>query len=173
MTMHWIASVSGNGSSGTIQINNIPSTFTHLHLRGSVRSTTTSSQLYIRLNGDSGGNYATHYVYGTGSGVVGGTGGTSGTVHLLGELPASTSLANTSSVFYADLLDYTDTTKYKTIKGSSGYDLNGSGTVWFTSSVWMNTAAVTSIQIPANSAFDTNSRFDLYGIISNPLATGA
>jgi hypothetical protein len=168
-----IAAQSGNGSSASITFSNIPQTFTHLQLRGIARSIGTGSQVYTRLNNDGGSNYATHYIYGDGSSVAGGTGGAPTTVNFFGSMPASTDTANTYLAFAIDILDYTNTNKNKTTKNSSGIDLNGvGGTVFFSSSVWMNTAAVTSLTFVANAGFTTLTNLQLYGI-STSNATGA
>lgn len=172
MTMHHIATQSGTGSSATITFSNIPQTFTHLQLRGTVRSSGSGGQIYTRVNGDGGTNYSSHYIYGDGSGVAAGGGGT-GTVNYFGNMPASTDLANTLGSFVIDFLDYTNTNKNKTTKSINGYDLNGSGLSFFASSAWLNTAAITSISLVANQSFATVTQIDLYGIASNPIATGA
>lgn len=176
MTMYFIESQNGTGSSSTIVFNNIPQTFTHLQIRGIARSVGTSSQLYTRLNSDGGSNYATHYMYTDGSGgVVSGSGGAPTTVNLIGNIPASTDLANLYCSFIVDIADYTNTNKNKVTKSILSLDANGGSVqqLWTASSVWMNTAAVTSVTIVANASFATLSNIQLYGIVSNPIATGA
>jgi hypothetical protein len=158
-----IATVTGTGSSGTITFSSIPSTYTHLQVRGIMRSTAGGSQVYTRLNGDGGSNYAYHYMYGEGTGATAG-GAASQTVGYFGNVPASTDLANTYTSFVIDLLDYSNTNKYKTFRNLSGYDFNGSGQIWFASSVWMNTASVTSLSIVSNTSFNTSTTISLYGI---------
>ena len=172
MSMVWIASANGTGSAGGITFNSIPQTFTHLQLRGTVRNLTTASQIYTRLNNDGAGNYATHYIYGDGSGVAGGTGGVSTTVNLFGSSVGPSDLANTQGTFLIDILDYTSTAKNKATRNIYGHDLSGAGQVWFSSSVWMNTAAVNAITLVANAPFTTSTRLDLYGITTSS-ATGA
>jgi len=170
--MVWIAGANGTGSSASITLSSIPQTFTHLQLRGIVRSAGVSSQIYTRLNNDGASNYATHYMYGDGTGVSAGVGGAPTTVNFFGSMPASTDTANAYGSFIIDLLDYTNVNKYKTTRNTYGFDLNGSGQVWFSSSVWMNTAAVTSMTFLANTSFTTATRVDLYGITSSQV-TGA
>jgi hypothetical protein len=64
-----------------------------------------------------------------------------------------------------DILDYASTTKNKTLRGFTGADLNGSGNSNIVSGLWINTAAITSIQIIAEAtAFKAGSTFALYGI---------
>jgi hypothetical protein len=173
-----IASQTGNGSSGAITFSSIPTNFTHLqvrcYLRG-VRSFATE-QVYIRLNGDTGNNYAYHYMNGNGTSTDQ-TGVASNNVMLTYEMPAANETANIYSVMITDILDCQDTNKNKTIRSLSGYDNNGntgvtSSKVWFSSGLRINTAAITSVTILSNGAFTSESRFDLYGI-STSNVTGA
>jgi hypothetical protein len=173
MSMAWIAGANGTGSSASITLSSIPQTYTHLQLRGIVRSAGVGSQIYTRFNNDGGSNYSTHYLYGDGSGVAAGSGGSPTTVNFFGSMPASTDLANAYASFVIDILDYTNTNKYTTTKNISGLDVNGSGGfAFFSSSVWMNTAAVTSLTFVANASFTTATRIDLYGIATSQI-TGA
>lgn len=162
-----IASLSGTGSSSSVTFTSIPQGYTHLQLRGIVRSAGVSSQIYTRLNGDGGSNYNCHYLYADGSGgIIGGTGGAPTTVNLFGSMLASTDTANVYASFVLDFLDYSVTTKHKTSMNFFGQDLNGgaNGVVWASSSAWRNTAAVTSLTVVANANFTADSKFYLYGI---------
>jgi hypothetical protein len=62
------------------------------------------------------------------------------------------------------VLDYGNTNKNKTVKTLAGYDGNGSGEIWFTSTLWNNTNAITSMTISSNFNFTQYSSFALYGI---------
>ena len=58
-----IASATGTGSSKTITFSSIPSTYASLQIR--INGFTSSSDNWnIRINGDSGTNYTTHYIVG-------------------------------------------------------------------------------------------------------------
>jgi hypothetical protein len=64
-----------------------------------------------------------------------------------------------------DILDYANVNKYTTIRVLGGADLNGSGAINLVSGLWMNTAAVTSFLISADSGnLAQYSSFALYGI---------
>jgi hypothetical protein len=65
-----------------------------------------------------------------------------------------------------DFLDYTSTTKNKTIRSLLGQDNNGSGYIQFQSDLWINTAAITSLTILSTGGDYINqySQFALYGI---------
>lgn len=166
-----IATLSGNGSASQITFSSIPSSYSHLQVRVLTRGVRSypSEQLYIRLNGDAtSGAYRYHYINSDGSNVfVGDSGAT--TVMLLGELPAANETANIHSTSITDILDYTSTLKNKVARTLFGYDNNGNTGVayaklWFSSGLWINTSAVTSVTVLSNGAFSSTSSFALYGI---------
>ena len=158
--------VVGSGGSSGITFSSIPSTYKHLQIRLLSRLSTGDVNVSIKINSDSGTNYMGHFLYGTGSGSA-----AAGALGASSNPPFITRSANsgsTSNVFAAgviDVLDYKSTTKNKTMRAISGYDVNGSGEIFFNSALWMNTAAITQIEIfPAGSTFVQNSHFALYGI---------
>ena len=110
-------------------------------------------------------NYRSHILYGDGSSVVSNT----YTASIFDNIPVwannTGDTANTFSPAIIDILDYANTSKYKTVRGFSGVDFNGSGVIALESSVWMNTAAITSINIRRNGVnLNQYSHFALYGI---------
>jgi hypothetical protein len=165
----------GNNAGG-INFTNIPAGYAHLQVRCFVRGTRsfTGEQLYVRFNGDGGNNYSYHYLYSSGGGLAAfGLGSTN--VMFLGEFPAGTETANIYSSAIIDVLDYSDTTKAKTLKSIHGFD-NNNGTRnqngWLGSGTWNNTAAITSVTVLSNGPFSDQSSFALYGIPTSS-ATGA
>jgi hypothetical protein len=71
-TFELIAAVTvGSGGAANIEFTSIPSTYTHLQIRGIVRSDGVNSNLFWQLNSDSSNsNYNIHILRGTGSAVV-------------------------------------------------------------------------------------------------------
>ena len=68
-----------------------------------------------------------------------------------------------------DILDYANSSKYKTVRNIGGFDTNATsgvvGDVYINSFVWMNTNAINSITLGASGeSFKQYSRFSLYGI---------
>jgi hypothetical protein len=65
-----------------------------------------------------------------------------------------------------DLEDYASTTKYKTLRAFNGADVNGSGNARLTSSLWLNTNAITSITLNTEDGQNwlTSTTVSLYGI---------
>jgi hypothetical protein len=166
-----IATFTGNGSASSFTFSSIPSNFTHLQLRLLVRGVRAfqTEQLYVRLNGDSGNNYAYQYMFGDGSGSSCGAGqAANGNLYLVNQFPAGSENANIFSSAVVDILDVKNTSKNKSMRGQTGYDNNNSGvvnaTVWASGGLWVNTAAVTSVTVLSNGAFATGSSFALYGI---------
>jgi hypothetical protein len=153
----------GGGGSSSISFSSIPSTYQHLQIRG-IGSLSGDNESRIQVNGDTGSNYAWHQLLGNyaGSGSVSSSAGTS-TTFIKGQVSY-----DQFSPFVFDLLDYKDTNKYKTIRTLSGTNNNSSGTnsyVRFSSGLWMNTAAVSSVTIyPASGNFAQYSQIALYGI---------
>jgi len=178
MSMYPIASYTTTASGGdaTITLSSIPATFTHLQLRVFACDTTSGTGMtggYMRFNGDSGGNYARHYVEGDGASAT--SGASSPSQFSAGQflvMPKAGDTANAWATWVIDILDYANTNKNKTMKGIAGVDLNGSGQVYFGSSLWMSTAAINSILLGASTNFAQGTRVDLYGI-STSNATGA
>lgn len=152
------------GSAGTTSVtfSNIPSTYTHLQIRATMLNASNNYSIKIRFNGDTATNYSAHQLYGTGS-AVGAGGETSVDIALIGVGASSTSLY--SSAMVTDILDYTNTNKYKTVRSFSGADNSGSGQIKLCSANWRSTSAITSIFINADgSTFNQYTSFALYGI---------
>jgi len=155
--------VVGSGGQATVTFSSIPSTYTHLQVRFMNFGQSSTAQ-YFRLNGDTGSNYARHVLVGTASAVAT-YAGSSQT-----ELWPTTGI-NTSSfptVGVIDILDYKNTSKYKTTRTFGGIENNGGATnneIALSSGLWMNTNAVTSITFfPLSGNFTEYSHFALYGI---------
>lgn len=154
----------------SISFTSIPATFTHLQLRSIVRGSKVAAYSDFQnasFNSDTTyTNYVTHYTHGDGAN----TGSTqhtqaAGTYACLSEQANNSIAANVFAFSIADILDYANTSKYKTIRRLGGWDGNGSGESYFTSSLWMSTSAINSITItPPSGTILQYSSFALYGI---------
>lgn len=167
-----IATANGTGSSGTITFSSIPSTYKHLQIRYIARSSLLTSGypgITINLNGDTSSNYSYHRLYGTGS-VGQSDSGANQTNGYIGGATAAQNMANEIAPGIIDILDYTSTSKTKTVRGFWGGDdntLGAGGTIHLNSVGWFATpAAITSLTLSLGSGqlFQTNSQFALYGI---------
>lgn len=147
------------------------SDYRYLQTRVVTRTTTTSvanGLLGVRLNGDSGLNYYTMYIFGNGSNPSAGF-STNQNYALMG---LTNSAQNDTNAFGAHILDFdrwNNTTDYTTIR-SVGGRLDPQGTAYrgvsHRGATWKNTAALTSIQFFDNRGYDfvAGSRFSLYGV---------
>lgn len=161
-----LASVTLSASASTVTFAGIPSGYKHLQLRyisrGSISAAFTN--VNVRFNGDSGNNYHTHWLDGDGATARGEDSGTGNLIYL-GVGTGSTTGANVFGAGIFDFLDYASVNKNKTCRSLAGEDNNGSGFVGLISGLWMNTSAITSIDILPNSGtFNQYSSFALYGV---------
>ena len=158
----------GGGGSSSISFSSIPSTFTHLQIRLLARTNDTDAGLdyaKLRFNSDSGANYALHQFFGPGATVT--SFGNASQNEIWVQRMANDYL--TAGMFagsIVDILDYANTSKYKTTRGLGGVDGNGSGRIYFSSGLWQNTNAISSLVITPGSGttFLQYSQFALYGI---------
>lgn len=159
----------GSGGSSTITFSSIPSTYSHLQLRGIVRNTqtgTSGNQMTMKFNSSGTSYYALHQMYGDGSSAAASVDSASSAAYPVYVLNDG-SLSSAFAVFVMDILDYQNTNKYKTVRTLSGYDTNGAGVVVLRSNLWQNTNAISQIdlQIAAGSYnFVQYSQIALYGI---------
>jgi hypothetical protein len=157
-----------SGVSGMYRIdfNNIPQTYSSLKLVlfGQTKYATAGfSGLNTYLNYDTTEtNYWRHYLIGNGSTVAGGSGNNSA----FGYLNGGNSLSKAYGICIIDILDYTNTNKYKTLRAISGSDNNdiSSGYAIKNSMLWKNTAATNSITLVSYYEYGQYSSFSLYGI---------
>jgi hypothetical protein len=165
-----IQRIAGTGSSGTITFSSIPQTYKHLQVRLIANNNSGNFSLRLRLNGDTGTNYAHHVLEGGGSSAYAYGAASANAIFYVGSaIGGSGSGANFFGASIIDIHDYASTTKNKTVRTLNGHDSNGAvdaQQIRLTSGLWMNTAAVTSISILDLSAnFTTTSTFALYGMV--------
>jgi hypothetical protein len=162
-----IATVTSTGSAGAMTFTSIPSTYKHLQIRGILRTndTGTWNNQQMRFNSDTGSNYAFHTLGGDGA-TASASASASQTSFNDFMRGASNSLsAGIFGVAVVDILDYTNTNKYKVIRALQGGDSNGAGVIGITSGVWMSTSAISTITInPSGGTAIQYSSFALYGI---------
>ncbi len=152
----------GSGGSSTITFSDIPQTYKHLQIRGIARTATTT-QDFLVYKPNNANLSARHFL--NGDGATASAGGST-TVFDFGQIPKSNDTASAFSVFVMDLLDYNNTSKFKTIRHLAGYDLNGSGQTILAGGYYGSTTAVTSLVITTYNStnFAQYSSFALYGI---------
>lgn len=155
----------GSGGASTITFSSIPSTYKHLQLRGIGRSTDGNAggnSVSVSLNSNT--TYRSHYLYGEGSGTP--ASGTDTIRNYIARVPSPSEPANVFGAFVCDILDYTDTNKFKTGRSLFGFDASGSGSMYFSSFLYQQTTAVSSLTITIYGGFTfaQYSQIALYGI---------
>jgi hypothetical protein len=145
----------GSGGTSTISFSSIPSTFTHLQVRYSTLANT-GSNLDLRFNSDTtNSNYMSHRITGYGYAID-----TDGSAR-----PIIGAADTNPASGIIDILDYKNTNKYKTSRALTGLDGNG-GTcrLRLASVLWINTNAISSIEIICDGTITQYSQFALYGV---------
>lgn len=155
------------GGNTYVEFTSIPATFKHLQIRGIANNGESSgfNNQKMEINGDSTSSYRYHEFYGTGSGTPSAAASNAGTgIDDIFRVPTTSS--GYFSAFVIDILDYTSTSKNKTIRCINGGDANGSGWIGLHSGIYFATpAAITSIKFFSSVGnWGSNSSFALYGI---------
>ena len=170
-----IATVTAAGGETSLTFSSIPSTYKSLQVRWIARDTNTATALRDggltwTFNNDSTSNYAGHFLYGNGSTATAGAETTHAGYQFTGG-GCVTSYGSNTTIYGAgimDIVDYTSTSKNKTIKTMDGSDANAASTnfkIWLESILYIATTTISSIQIqPPYTAFAAGSTFALYGI---------
>jgi len=158
-----LATTTLSTATATITFSSIPQNYEHLQVRGILNNSATDAAL-MTFNGDTGSNYSRHRLTGNGSGA----GAASGVNNTSIAINGLTGFQSTTSVYgpvILDILDYVNTSKYKTIRSLSGTENNTSGGIEFNSGLWMSTNAITSITFSTVSGtWAQYSTLALYGI---------
>jgi hypothetical protein len=153
-------------NTSSVTFSSIPSTYKHLQLRITARATSTgnATALFLRFNGVSGTSYSTHTMYGTGGSILS-EGFASLDAFYRMPIPDDGLAASVFGSLIVDVLDYSLTTKNKTIRTLSGYTVSGVNNVSLVSGAFYSTNAVSSLSLtPQAGQLKTGSRFSLYGI---------
>jgi hypothetical protein len=155
----------GAGGVSSVTFSSIPSTYTHLQVRF-ISKLSAGDDVIMRFNGDTANNYWNHILYGNGSSAT-------ASVPFSGAYSGIALYYTGSTASVAggviDVLDYTSTSKNKTVRFLGGYDDNGSGNIDLASGSWSATpAAINSIVIkPVSANFAQYTQIALYGIRGN------
>ncbi len=167
-----LQSVTLTGTQTMIEFASIPTTYSHLQVRVSGRSTGayTYSSCYLRYNSDTGNYYTYHSLFGDGASVQSyGRGLAGDTIVVAQNITGATAASGNFGTVIVDILDYSNTNKYKVTRSLGGYDNNGSGTpigtISMNSSSWNNTSAITNIKLYTDGDFASGTVASLYGIV--------
>ena len=158
----------GAGGTAYVEFTAIPQTYSHLEIRGIARTTfsATQSALGLQMNGDTAGNYSIHGMYTDGGTGIGAYGLANYAFGPSSVIAGNTATANSFGILICTILDYKETTKFKTGLVLSSANSGSSGQTRFSSGVWRSTSAISSIKIydPNGGNLQQYSTFSLYGI---------
>jgi hypothetical protein len=175
-----IATVTGQ-SGQTFTFSSIPQTFKHLQLRAISRvslANYTFGGYSMRVgNGsvDTGNNYSNHRIYTTGNNSIGADASSNAGAIDGPFFTANNAIANNVAVTVLDILDYSDTNKYKTMRMLTAFDNNDTGSsspgagsiafIQYGSAAWRSTSAIDTITFSmGGTATNSVQHFALYGI---------
>lgn len=165
-----LSGVTLSSTTTSVTFANIPSGYRHLQIRYIARdssATSDANSVLLNLNDDSTANYTRHYFYGDGNACDSGYVSQS---NIDGGLVVGGGLAaNCFGIGIIDILDYNNTSKFKTVRSFSGVDTNyGVGNrnyIMINTGLWGNVSAISSVKISTNgTSFVANSQFGLYGV---------
>jgi hypothetical protein len=155
-----------SGGVASVSFVGIPTGYKHLQIRVMAKQTGVGATqpLLFRLNSATG-SYAVHNVRGNGSSASASGFANEADIFLQDQLASSSQATQIHSVFVIDLLDYSNTNKFKTVRVLGGFDANGSGMVALNSALLQSTSAVSTVAFTANSGnLAEYSSFALYGV---------
>ena len=149
-----LANITLSSSASSVSFSSIPASLRDLILVIS-GGPTTSSDLLVKVNSDSGSNYSRIYAIGNGTAASSASDSTGG---------FGAFIAGTNNTIILQFMDYSATDKHKTVLSRFDSTELYAGMI---AGRWANTAAITTIDLTVPSTtFVSNSTFSLYGVIS-------
>jgi len=164
-----LATATVTTATSTIIFSGIPSTYSHLQLRGIARSSnsTGSDAMLMQFNNDAGTNYDRHSLLADGTNISAG-GLANQNWMVVADLPNSAVNANYFASTVIDIPDYASTVKTKIMKAHFGINIGAAGSYYqFRSGTWFATpAAISTITLSINGGynFTTGTTVALYGV---------
>lgn len=170
-----IANTVLTSTQSTILLSNIPQNYQDLFCVVSGRSdgayTTGSITFYLNVDlGVSGtAGYSVTNLIGDGASASSGRGTTSSPVYGFSladgrAVPAASSTSGVFASYELHILNYANTSRFKTGLLRVANDLNGSGISALGACLWQNTSAISSIMLATNANWVAGTTFTLYGI---------
>jgi hypothetical protein len=154
-----LANITLTGSAASVTFSSISQAYRDLILVATMpRTNVTDTNSYVRLNGDSGGNYSYVQMFGNGSGAY------SNSASSESQGRAFTYQNSTSRQYNGilQLMDYSATDKHKTFLTRYNGDDSGVGAFALR---WASTSAVTTLLIyPGSGSYEAGATFALFGV---------
>jgi len=157
-----IATTTLGSAAASVSFTSISGTYTDLVLICSPAQTTAGQgDIYIQFNSDTGNNYSSTALYGSGSAA-----GSTRQSNVNGIRPEyygypDTTIGQTTTIVH--IFNYSNSTTYKTALARANAASTGTDAV---AGLWRNMAAITSMTVLMNASatFKSGSTFTLYGI---------
>jgi hypothetical protein len=164
-----IAYTTGTGTTAGEGINifNIPQTYQDLMFVASVYIPSGTNYANMRWNNNNSGIYSQTDLYGNGASAVSNRVTGANGFRFISNISG---ISNSSTIAYNyvyHILNYTNSTTYKTVIARGANDQNGSGETIFGAGLFLSTSPITQIAYGTDvggSYLGTNSTFALYGI---------
>ena len=155
-----IATTTLGSAAASYTFSSISGSYTDLYLVINGTTTLTAYDVWIRLNGDSGSNYSSTNIYGTGSAAQSQR---ESNVTFLRIDRQGTWRSGNRMMIRANVMNYSNSTTYKTVISRSDAPADAAEVIV---GLWRNTNAITSIEVgnDATANFAIGTTFTLYGI---------
>lgn len=163
-----IMSIVLNSTASTVTFNNIPQTYSDIILVANFGRSAADTGSWFRVNDDSGTNYCTTNITGTGASAISGK---DFSVNVGRYFRALSNQTDNNSIIM-DFMNYANPNIYKTILTRGGISTGtGSGTE-ANVNVWRSTSPITSISlITSTGTYSSGSIFNLYGLSKENITT--
>lgn len=163
VTYSQIATQTLGSASSTVTFSSISGTYTDLVAVVNGGSST-DAYFLLRLgtggSTDTGTNYSTTYMSGSGSVTFSGRASTQSSIGIAYDYGLIANNFNFNSIIH--IMNYSNTTTYKTIISRANNAANGTSA---NVGLWRNTGAIDTVTfLPSSGTFNTGSTFSLYGI---------
>jgi len=164
-----IATSTLSTATASITFSSIPATYTHLQIRciGRTNGSGTSQNLNMTINNDQNTSYSLHQLSGDGTtaSAYGENVNRTNCVQVV-HITGSSSGASIFGAGIIDILDYTNTNKYRTVKTLRGQEQNGSDqSIGINTYLYTSTTAISRLDFSAGSGnLVQYTQIALYGI---------
>jgi hypothetical protein len=154
-----IATTTLGSAAASYTFSSIPATYTDLVLVVAPFLSSSTTNMEMRLNGDTATNYSITTVYGNGTSAVSARQSSASTMLL----DYSTDPNTTVGTYLVQFMNYSNTTTYKTVLSRANNASKGTEAVV---GLWRSTAAINTIliQVGISLTFAAGTTFSLYGI---------
>jgi hypothetical protein len=157
-------------SSGDVTFTNIPQTYQDLFVVVSARSTqsATTSQYFGAFNSNYGGNtnYSSTTLSGDGSSATSFRQTNQQGIWADGVVPGANSTSGIYGSMTMYILNYTNSSTFKTYLMRCAADINGTGYTSLVVGTWRQTSAISTVYLTPSVSATAGSTFTLYGIRS-------